>query len=225
LIVVDDPISIVRCSNKVFLAELFARHGIPHPKTVVAHSNNIEEAMEAVGIPCVLKRPDSSFSQGVSQAKTADEFRTLAGNFLKDSELVVAQEFTPSDFDWRIGVLGGEPLFACRYYMARGHWQIVSRSTRGSERWGRSETLSLADAPREALEVAVRAARLVGDGLYGVDIKEVNGNFLVIEVNDNPNIDVGCEDAVIGDRLYLAVMDWFRQRLDARGRESRLRDV
>jgi glutathione synthase/RimK-type ligase-like ATP-grasp enzyme len=66
----------------------------------------------------------------------------------------------------------------------------------------------------------VRAASLIGDGLYGVDVKEADGGFLVMEVNDNPNIDTGCEDAVLGDRLYLAVMEWFRQRLDERGREA-----
>jgi hypothetical protein len=38
-------------------------------------------------------------------------------------------------------------------------------------------------------------------------------------VNDNPNIDAGCEDAVIGERLYLAVMDWFRRKLDLRGQD------
>ena len=63
----------------------------------------------------------------------------------------------------------------------------------------------------------MRAASLIGDGLYGVDIKETDQGCLVIEVNDNPNIDAGCEDAVIGERLYFEVMDWFRQRLDARG--------
>jgi hypothetical protein len=44
-----------------------------------------------------------------------------------------------------------------------------------------------------------------------------------MEVNDNPNVDAGCEDAVIGEKLYTAVMEWFRRRLDARGREETLR--
>jgi hypothetical protein len=39
----------------------------------------------------------------------------------------------------------------------------------------------------------------------------------VMEVNDNPNIDAGAEDEVIGNELYLAVMRHFRERLDARG--------
>ena len=114
-------------------------------------------------------------------------------------------------------MLGGEALFACRYHMARGHWQIVAHEDGGKRRYGRVEAVALDDAPPEAIRVAVRAAQLIGDGLYGVDVKEYAGRFLVMEVNDNPNIDAGCEDAVIGDRLYQAVMSWFRRRLDARG--------
>jgi glutathione synthase/RimK-type ligase-like ATP-grasp enzyme len=217
LVVIDDPISILRCTNKVFLAELFARQGIPHPKTVVAHADNIDGIADSVGLPCVLKRPDSSFSQGVVRVDSSEELRARTLEFLEDSDLVVAQSFTPSDFDWRIGVLGGEALFACRYHMARGHWQIVATEKSGRRRYGRIEALPLENAPREAIEIATRAANLIGDGLYGVDIKETGGDLVVMEVNDNPNVDAGYEDAVLGDKLYLAVMDWFRRRLDARG--------
>jgi glutathione synthase/RimK-type ligase-like ATP-grasp enzyme len=217
LIVIDDPISILRCTNKVFLAELFERHAIPHPETVVAHEDTMDQIAATVGLPCVLKRPDSAFSQGVVRVDTEDELRARAADFLRDSQLLIAQAFTPSVFDWRIGVLGGEALFACRYHMARGHWQIVATGSTGKRRYGRVEAVALDDAPAEAIKVAVRAARLIGDGLYGVDVKESAGRFLVMEVNDNPNIEAGCEDAVIGDRMYLAVMSWFRRRLDARG--------
>jgi glutathione synthase/RimK-type ligase-like ATP-grasp enzyme len=217
LVVIDDPISILRCTNKVYQAELFARRGIPHPRTIVAHSDNVGDIADAVGLPCVLKQPDSSFSRGVVRVETAVELEQRAAEFLHDSELLVAQAFTPSDFDWRIGVLGGEALFACRYHMARGHWQIVTTGPSGQRRYGRVEALPLDQAPDEAIDIAVRATREIGDGFYGVDIKQCGDRFLVIEVNDNPNVDAGCEDAILGDRLYLAVMDWFRQRLDARG--------
>ena len=217
LIVIDDPISILRCSNKVFLAELFSRHGIPHPKTFVAHEDSIDEIAGEVGLPCVLKRPDSAFSRGVTKASTEAELREKAELFLADSELVVAQAFTASEFDWRIGVLGGEALFACRYHMARGHWQIVRTGPSGHRRYGKVETFGLADVPSKLIETAVRAARLIGDGLYGVDLKEIDGEFLVIEINDNPNIEVGYEDTVLGDEVYRRVMQWFRIRLDRRG--------
>lgn len=220
LVVIDDPVSILRCTNKVFLAELFQRHKIPHPKTFVAHAGTMDQIGATVGLPCVLKRPDSSFSQGVVRVDSQDEFHAKAAEFLDDSDLVVAQAFTPSTFDWRIGVLGGEPLFACRYYMARGHWQIVATGASGKRRYGRVEALPLDAVPAEALKVGVRAARLIGEGFYGVDVKEVGGRYLVMEVNDNPSVDAGYEDAVLGARLYLAVMDWFRERLDARGNDG-----
>jgi glutathione synthase/RimK-type ligase-like ATP-grasp enzyme len=220
LIVIDDPISILRCSNKVFLAELFQRHAIPHPKTFVAHQDSVAEIASVVGLPCVLKRPDSAFSRGVTKATSDQELEAKAKLFLEDSELVVAQQFTASEFDWRIGVLGGEALFACRYHMARGHWQIVRTGPTGARRYGRVETLAVKDAPAEAVSTAVRAAGLIGDGLYGVDLKEIDGEFLVIEINDNPNIEVGYEDLVLGDTLFRSVMQWFRERLDGRGRSG-----
>ena len=165
----------------------------------------------------MLKRPDSAFSRGVTKATTMEELREKAELFLHDSELVVAQAFTASDFDWRIGVLDGEALFACRYHMAKGHWQIVRTGPSGFRRYGKVETFALADVPAKLVDVAVRAARLIGDGLYGVDLKEIDGEFLVIEINDNPNIEVGYEDAVLGDEVYRRVMQWFRVRLDRRG--------
>jgi glutathione synthase/RimK-type ligase-like ATP-grasp enzyme len=220
LVVIDDPVSILRCTNKVFLAEIFARKGIPHPATLVAHDDNVDEIADTVGLPCVLKRPDSAFSRGVVRVDTQEELRARVKDYLRDSELVVAQAFTPSEFDWRIGVLGGEALFACRYHMARGHWQIVATGRGGRRRYGKVEALPLDQTPAQAIEVATRAARLMGDGFYGVDIKQTGKRFLVIEVNDNPNVEAGYEDAVLGQRLYVAVMDWFRQKLDARGSEG-----
>ena len=40
-----------------------------------------------------------------------------------------------------------------------------------------------------------KAARCIGDGLYGVDLKETKDGVFVIEVNDNPNLDHGWEDS------------------------------
>src|SRR5690606_15207234 len=146
-----------------------------------------------------------SFSAGVVSAHDAAELQHHLQTFMRDSELVVAQEFTPSEFDWRIGVLDGKPLYACRYYMARGHWQIQKATSANRRSYGRSETLAIRDAPPKVVKLAVKAASLIGDGLYGVDLKEVGGRLMVIEVNDNPSIEAGVEDAVLKDELYLAI--------------------
>ena len=215
LVVIDDPESIVRCSNKVFQAEVFAKHGVPCPKTLIVHRENAAEVGARLGFPCVLKRPDGSFSAGVRKADDPAQLAEHLEAFFRQSELVVAQEFVPSSFDWRVGVLDGRPLYACRYHMARGHWQI--RREDGAEgRFGRVEALAVADAPVGAVEVAVRAANLIGRGLYGVDVKEVEGRFLVVEVNDNPNIEAGYEDAVLKDELYTTILQSFIDRIEAR---------
>lgn len=218
LVVIDDPESIVRCCNKVYQAELFERYGIPCPKTLIVHRGNADRIGETLGFPVVLKRPDSSFSLGVVKAKTAGELAEYLDAFFDESELVVAQEFVPSDFDWRIGLIGGRPIFAAKYHMARGHWQIQKAEADGGRRYGKVSMVALDDAPARAIRLAVRAAGAIGDGLYGVDIKETAGRFLVMEVNDNPNIEAGCEDTILKDDLYDAVMRVFHERLERQGR-------
>ncbi len=219
LVVIDDPESIVRCTNKVYQAELFNRHGIQSPRTVIVHEDNIDQVARELGFPCVLKRPDSAFSTGVVKVHDAEEARACLEKFLDESDLIVAQQFVPSTFDWRIGVVDRKPLWACKYHMAKGHWQIQNnQEVTYRRRYGRVETLPIEEVPPRAVQLGVRAAGLIGDGLYGVDIKEVDGSFLVMEVNDNPSIEAGYEDVVLRDELYRAVMRTFYERLERRGK-------
>ena len=216
LVVIDDPESIVRCTNKVYQAEAFKRFGVPMPETIIVHRDNVNEVVPTLGLPCVLKQPDSSFSQGVLKAGDEAELANHLKHLLNRSELVVAQKYLPSSFDWRIGVLEGKPLYACRYHMARGHWQIQKPVGERQRRYGKVETLAVEEAPREAVRLATRASGLMGSGLYGVDIKEIDGKFFVIEVNDNPSIEAHCEDLVLKQDLYLAIMRVFCARLEQR---------
>jgi glutathione synthase/RimK-type ligase-like ATP-grasp enzyme len=142
----------------------------------------------------------------------------MAGSMLERSDLIVAQCFEPTDYDWRIGVLDGEPLYACRYFMAEDHWQVVKRGGNGDKVEGHHETLAIDEVPRFVLDTALRAARAVGRGLYGVDLKQFGKTVKVIEVNDNPNIDHGVEDLVLGESLYRRIMIYFLQRLESRAR-------
>ncbi len=214
LAVIDDPDAILRCTNKVYLAELLESHGVAMPRTVIVHRDNAESVVDTLGLPLVLKVPDGSFSTGVKKAASPQEVTETLDAMLDRSDLVIAQAFTPTDYDWRIGVLDGEPLFACKYYMARGHWQIynwASRSRRHQE--GGYETVALDRVPEKVLKTALRATSFIGSSLYGVDLKEVDGRPVVIEINDNPNIDAGVEDRVAGDALYDRVIAALKARL------------
>jgi glutathione synthase/RimK-type ligase-like ATP-grasp enzyme len=214
LVVIDDPDSITKCTNKVYLAELLARHNVPAPKTLVVHRDNRETVGNALGWPCILKQPDSSFSLGVIKADNNEQCRTILDEMFEKSELIIAQEFVPTDHDWRIVVLGHDALFACKYHMVPRHWQIVQ--TAGARtRFGKVEAVPLDDVPAPVLKAAVRACALIGKGLYGVDVKALNGRVMVVEVNDNPNVDAGCEDAVLKRELYDRVMRCFLERIRA----------
>jgi glutathione synthase/RimK-type ligase-like ATP-grasp enzyme len=105
LVVIDDPDSIVRCTNKVFLAELLRRHRLPMPQTMVVHKGNMDSVAAAMGMPCVLKQPDSAFSLGVVKVDTEQQLNDELKRLLAESELVIAQSFLPTTFDWRIGIL------------------------------------------------------------------------------------------------------------------------
>ena len=211
--VVDDPVSIMRCTNKVYLAETLARHRVAAPRTLILSRDNAAAGLRALGFPCVIKQPDSAFSAGVSRIDSEDTSEELLTQLFDKSELLIAQEYLPTDFDWRIGVLGGEPLYACRYGMAPDHWQIVKRDKAGVH-LGNFDTLPIQDVPTDVVKLAVRAANLMGDGLYGVDLKSVKGKPYIIEVNDNPNLDAGVEDHVLGDELYRRIMRYFLRKLD-----------
>ncbi len=213
LIVMDDSLSILRCANKVYLAELLARHGIRTPRTIIVHRDNTDQVIPALGLPVVLKQPDSSFSMGVTKADNAAAYEREVDRLLDKSDLVIAQEFIQTPFDWRIGIVDRRPLYACKYYMARRHWQIIHRQG-DNQIEGRSETLPVELAPRAVVSTALRAANLIGDGLYGVDLKQVGRSVYVIEVNDNPSLEAGIEDEVLKEDLYRRIMDVFLRRLD-----------
>jgi glutathione synthase/RimK-type ligase-like ATP-grasp enzyme len=216
MVVIDDPESILRCTNKVFLAELLEANRVPRPRTLVLRRENLLEAEEAIDYPIVLKIPEGSFSRGVFKAEDRAEFARIAGKLFKESDLILAQEYLYTPFDWRIGVLGRKPLYACKYYMSDEHWQIVKHEEDGKHQEGGFETLPVEKAPRDVVRVALKAANLIGDGLYGVDMKLTDRGPVVIEVNDNPNLDAGVEDKVLGEGLYRAVIGEMVARLDRR---------
>ena len=213
--VIDDPISMIRCTNKVFLMELLQQNQVPTPPTVIiTEDTDPSKLIDELGLPLVVKIPDGSFSRGVHKIESAAEFKRTCDELFEETDLLLAQKFLPTEFDWRVGVLAGEPLFVCQYHMARGHWQIVKHRADGSAREGTHRTFDLDQAPPALIDIAVRAARPIGDGLYGVDLKQTEDGFVVMEVNDNPNLEHGIEDAVGKDEVWMRVLRWFIDRFE-----------
>ena len=219
--VIDDPDSIIRCTNKVFLHELLTANRVQVPTARMLFGDDMPEFADLraqLGLPLVLKIPDGSFSVGVEKADTEAGYQAAAERLLRQSAVVIVQEFIASEFDWRIGVLAGRAIYACKYFMAKGHWQIYQHLAAGT-RTGRFEAVAVHRVPAPVIRAALRATNLIGNGLYGVDLKETARGPVVIEVNDNPSIDRGVEDELLGEELYRTVMVEFERRLEARAQQ------
>ncbi|HVH36552.1 MAG TPA: RimK family protein [Tahibacter sp.] len=217
MVVMDDPTSILRCTNKIYLHDLMRARKLPIPKSEILFRDDPKKLAELpalLGFPIVLKIPDGSFSRGIFKAENAEELKKGAEDLFQHTALVVAQEYLYTEFDWRIGVLNKEALYACQYFMSRGHWQIYNHGARGTAKSGGFKTLPVREAPAEVVRLALKATSLIGDGLYGVDLKQIGNRIVVIEVNDNPSIDAGVEDEYLGDDLYRRIMQEFLRRLE-----------
>lgn len=155
--------------------------------------------------------------------KTRAEFDAQVDELFAKTELLVAQEFLQTDYDWRIGVLDRRAIYACKYFMARKHWQIIANVVDGDADYGKVEAVPLELVPQQVVRTAVKAANLIGDGLYGVDLKQTGRQCCVIEVNDNPSIDADYEDQLLKDELYERIMKVFVNRIE-RQKERRAED-
>ncbi|MFN2308384.1 MAG: RimK family protein [Gammaproteobacteria bacterium] len=222
MVVIDDPNSILRCTNKVYMAELLRANRVPAPKSSILHKSELKRVDRIIerefNYPVVMKVPDGSFSIGVYKAENRAELLEIAQRLFKDSELILAQEYLYTEFDWRIGILNRTPIFVCQYFMSKKHWQIVNHGPGGRITEGAFKAWHVGDAPAAVVTAALNAANLIGDGLYGVDVKQNEEGVYVIEVNDNPNLEAGVEDTHLKSELYSLIIRDFVRRLDSRRR-------
>jgi len=98
----------------------------------------------------------------------------------------------------------------CDYERYQGQGFYVSLL---AEAKGRTLAISVGEAPEQVVKTALNAANLIGSGFYGVDLKQIGNECYVIEVNDNPNVDAGNEDGVLGPALYREIMGVMKRRI------------
>ena len=214
--VIDDPESIQICGNKVHQYELFEKYNVPRIPTISLnkdelHHKRINEIFDTLGKPVVIKAPYTSFSRYVEKAACETSFKEVAKRYFKKSDVLAIQKFTPTAFDWRVGVLNNEVLYVCKYMIPKGKWKHGAK-LRGKSTvvWGRTVAMEKQTAPERLREVALKACSVVGKGLYGVDIKEVDGDYVVVEVNDNPSIYAGYEDSKDKD-IYQKIISYLSE--------------
>ncbi len=197
--VIDDPDSIYICCDKVNMYRHLQSAKVPIPETQFLTEADLtlrhgKDLLDEMGMPIVLKAPNSSFSMYVERVSTPHEFVKVGHKFLRRADRIVAQKFVRSEFDWRVGVLAGRALYVCQYLIPKRRWKILTYTENGRVIDGDVKGYALNQVDPKLIETAVQAARAIGNGLYGVDLKQVGHEYVVIEVNDNPTIAAGEED-------------------------------
>lgn len=210
--VLDDSESIRICCDKVHMYQRLTKHRVPIPETVFLDADevleqNASELFESLGLPIVLKAPESSFSAKVEKVSGPQDFVKIGKRFLRRTDRIIAQQFMPSEFDWRVVTLDQKVLAIVKYVIPKNGWKIYDRREDGRTAVCTVHSPAQEEVSDGLIKVALDASRAIGKGLYGVDIKEVDGDFYVIEVNDNPNIDAGFEDAA-NPEIYTSIVKY-----------------
>ena len=159
MVVIDDPAVDPALHQQGLPGRVAARARVPTPNTVILGKRDLKAAEKAIGYPMVLKVPDGSFSQGVFKAENPEQMQEYTELLFKTSELILAQEFLYTEFDWRIGILNREPLYASQYFMSRKHWQIVHYGDEGKVDEGRWKTWAVEDVPEEVVDDGAEGGR------------------------------------------------------------------
>jgi len=196
--VLDDPGSIQICSDKINMYSHLIKKNISMPKTVFLSKSNltsdkVAQLFDELGSPLIIKEPSTSFSLRVEKVHDIPGFFRVARRFIRLSDWIVVQQYIESRYDWRVGVLNGKLLYACKYTIPSDTFKIQA-SVNGHLVYCGVESVSPDKVPPQVIKLGIDAANAIGSGLYGVDIKNNNGDAYVIEVNDNPSIESGEDD-------------------------------
>lgn len=214
--VIDSCKAIQLGCNKIHQIEMFRKFNVSHPKTWFEMYSwvpyfNTQRVSESIVFPCVIKISDSCFSQGVYKCHNINEYNAKIKELgLGNNKIFACQEFIETKYDWRITIFNHAILFAVKYYMAADDWKIVKYDRNGDYISGKHECVKIDDIPTCVLLAAAKCDEIITDGLFGIDIKEVDGKAYVIEINDNPSIDGGVEDELEGHKIYDTIMQSFR---------------
>jgi ribosomal protein S6--L-glutamate ligase len=185
--------AISQSRDKLRALQLLCRDGLDVPRTVMAHDrSNVRQLVEEVGgLPVIIKLLRGTQGVGVMIAHTLQEVQTIVNTFWDLGQEVVLQEFVAESKgqDVRALVVGNKVVGAMRRRAKKGEFR--SNIHRGGEG-------SPVELPPSYVEVAVRAAHLLGLELAGVDMLEGHAGPRLMELNSSPGFE-GLERATKQD--------------------------
>lgn len=180
----NESVAISRSRDKLRSAQLMARRGVGMPITGFAHSpDDTEDLLDLVGgAPCVIKLIEGTQGIGVVLAETRKAAESVIEAFRGLNAHILVQEFIEEagGADIRCLVVGDKVVAAMKRQGKEGEFR--SNLHRG----GSAELTRLSPAERAT---AVKAAKIMGLGVAGVDLLRSSRGPLVMEVNSSPGLE------------------------------------
>jgi ribosomal protein S6--L-glutamate ligase len=197
--VLNAAVPIFRSRDKLRALQLLSRFGIDIPRTVMCrYRDEVERAVALVGgLPCIIKLIQGTQGVGVMIANTVAEVEGMLDTLWTLGQEILLQELVAESRgrDVRALVVGDHVVAAMRRTARAGDFR--SNIHRG----GVAEAISL---EREYAEAAVKAARVMGLEVAGVDMLEARTGPKIMEVNSSPGFE-GLEAATGVDIATLYV--------------------
>jgi ribosomal protein S6--L-glutamate ligase len=182
--ILNNAVPIARARDKLRALQLLSRFGIDIPRTVMCrYREEVPLAVEQVGgLPCIMKLIQGTQGVGVLIASTMAEVEGMLDTLWTLGQEILLQELIAESRgrDVRALVIGDQVAAAMRRTAREGEFR--SNIHRGGE----GQALEL---PREYAQAAVKAARVIGLEVAGVDMLESRGGPKIMEVNSSPGFE------------------------------------
>ena len=166
--------------NKFFTTLALKKHNVPTPRTIVTLSSDMAlQAFNDLGGKAVIKPVQGSWGRlvalldSLSSAKAGIEDRELMHPIY---QIYYMQEYVkrpPRDI--RTFVIGDQVVAAIYRYQPGDDWR--TNTSRGGK-------AVKCEVTKELEEISLKAAKAIGEGIYGVDLMESEEGLLVHEVNN-----------------------------------------
>ncbi|MCB2170688.1 MAG: 30S ribosomal protein S6--L-glutamate ligase [Deltaproteobacteria bacterium] len=180
----NESVAISRSRDKLRSLQLLARKGLGLPVTGFAHSTQYTDDLINLvgGAPLVVKMIEGTQGVGVVLAETDKAAQSVIQAFRSLKANILVQEFIKesSGRDIRCWVIGDKVVAAMLRRGPEGEFR--SNLHRG----GRAETIRITPEERST---AVRAAKIMGLRVAGVDMLRSNHGPVIMEVNSSPGLE------------------------------------
>jgi len=211
----NESVAVTRSRDKLRSAQLLARKGIGMPVTGFAHNpDDIQDLLKEVGgAPLVIKLLEGTQGIGVVLAETQKAAESVIQAFMGLKANIMVQEFIKEagGSDLRCFVVGDKVVASMKRQGPEGEFR--SNLHRGG-------SASLVRLTPEERSTAVRAARVMGLEVCGVDLLRSNHGPVVMEVNSSPGLE-GIETASEKDVAGIIIQYMEKRVAEVAHRDSR----